>query len=473
MGVTFRSGGYIRFVRIGGRTIKDGEAAAIWNQQGKQTQIIGPRRVRLWFSTIRFLTRYKAESHQYIIVKHRDGRREHIRGPAVLFGNPAYHDEVSVKDAILLKSDSEFIVVYVHNHNQPYCAKKKTLSGDDDSMNTLNTPTSRCSISENDTGTRRVIIQGPTLFVPSPNEEVHTFSWCQFGLNGRPSTNEKNEFSVFNGASSHSLAPSSAIKLSFELPSTHSIEADLDVQFRFNFTSVGLSGASAVESHEKEPTMSIIESLLRFEDPIMKMYKAIQADAVSIGMSIPLDDDIRGGNCAKVDRVIGDKSAYKELNKVARECGIEITSLTVVNRRLNDDLVDLIRNERALSSKIQSEITETEQRKKVIALEQETKRKAIEDEVELKRMQLTSDDQLDKEMHKMKIASLERSLELRMLQVRASQEQERAKNENALSLMQDMKNMGVDLTRFLVSSNKPGVLKTVQDATDKLGHLGV
>jgi len=219
--------------------------------------------------------------------------------------------------------------------------------------------------------------------------------------------------------------------------------------------------------------MSIIESLLRFEDPIMKMYKAIQADAVSIGMSIPLDDDIRGGNCAKVDRVIGDKSAYKELNKVARECGIEITSLTVVNRRLNDDLVDLIRNERALSSKIQSEITETEQRKKVIALEQETKRKAIEDEVELKRMQLTSDDQLDKEMHKMKIASLERSLELRMLQVRASQEQERAKNENALSLMQDMKNMGVDLTRFLVSSNKPGVLKTVQDATDKLGHLGV
>ena len=34
MGITFRSGGYIKHVRFGGRTIKDGEAAAIWNRNG-------------------------------------------------------------------------------------------------------------------------------------------------------------------------------------------------------------------------------------------------------------------------------------------------------------------------------------------------------------------------------------------------------------------------------------------------------
>eukprot|EP01083_Nonionella_stella_P019086 53054_1 len=111
MGITFRSGGYIKFVHIGGRTIKDGEAAAIWDRNGKHREIIGPRRVQLFQSTIRFLTRFKAESHQYLVVKHRSGKREHISGPAMLYQNPAFHDEVSVEDGILLKSLDEYIVV--------------------------------------------------------------------------------------------------------------------------------------------------------------------------------------------------------------------------------------------------------------------------------------------------------------------------------------------------------------------------
>ena len=117
MGITFRYGDYIRHVVFGGRTIKDGEAAAIWDAKGVHRQIVGPRRVWLINSTIRFLTRHKAQSNQFIGVSYRDGRVEHIEGTAVLYQNPAYHDNVWVEDGHRLTSSSECIVVFVSNRN--------------------------------------------------------------------------------------------------------------------------------------------------------------------------------------------------------------------------------------------------------------------------------------------------------------------------------------------------------------------
>ena len=43
MGLDFRGGNYRRYIRFGKRTIKQGEAAAVWNMNGTQTEIIGPR----------------------------------------------------------------------------------------------------------------------------------------------------------------------------------------------------------------------------------------------------------------------------------------------------------------------------------------------------------------------------------------------------------------------------------------------
>jgi hypothetical protein len=157
MGVTFRTGGYIRFVRIGGRTIKDGEAAAVWNRSGTHSQIIGPRRVNLFYSTIRFLTRHKAESHQYLVVKNRNGEVDHMHGPEELYENPAYHDEVSVEDAILLKVQ-RCIIVHTDGSSALYTAE------------TINTRD----------GHKKVKVEyqkgsscGARLFIPRPDEKIH------------------------------------------------------------------------------------------------------------------------------------------------------------------------------------------------------------------------------------------------------------------------------------------------------------
>lgn len=64
MGIDFRDGHYRRYVRIGKRTIKEGEAAAIWSRNGRQREVIGPSLERLFYSHIRFLSRYMADPSQ-------------------------------------------------------------------------------------------------------------------------------------------------------------------------------------------------------------------------------------------------------------------------------------------------------------------------------------------------------------------------------------------------------------------------
>jgi len=416
MGITFRSGGYIQFVRIGGRTIKDGEAAAIWSRNGKHSEIIGPRRVQLFFSTIRFLTRFKAESHQYLVVKHRSGKREHISGPAMLYENPAFHDEVSVEDSIILKSLDEYVIV--NNFN----------NGDDGSRATA---TSLESIEDTKVVefSRRGIVQGPTLFIPTPNEVVHTFTWSAFCEDGKLSKSDKNQFHVIK-TTSHSLAKS-LLSLEFELPNTHSIHAEIDVQYNISKQS--------------------IDSLSKAQDPIMKLYQAMQADAIFIGNSISIDD-IRDGNRDKISNTIGDIKAYMELGKVAKECGINISMLRVTKWWMNDDLINLIRNERNLTGRVQSEFAEKEQRQKILQLDQENRCKAIKDEAELKRMEMTSDDELDKEMHEKKMASLERKLAFQALEEKAANELKEAKDEGTLAFLMKLNDMDVDLTKYLTST---------------------
>ena len=86
---------------MGFRTIKENEQVLIFNRQGSARQVSGPRRVsfqlslpklsnykhglcfQLWLGTyekLEYMPRYVASQDQYLIVQHRDGRKEHITG---------------------------------------------------------------------------------------------------------------------------------------------------------------------------------------------------------------------------------------------------------------------------------------------------------------------------------------------------------------------------------------------------------
>ena len=110
MGLDFRSSGYRRYVRLGKRTIKDGEAASVWDMNGTHRLILGPKLVRLFYSQIRFLDRFTASSDEYLEVRFLDGRTEHLMGPVSVHLCPVYHSFVKVRECIRVPSAAHAVV---------------------------------------------------------------------------------------------------------------------------------------------------------------------------------------------------------------------------------------------------------------------------------------------------------------------------------------------------------------------------
>lgn len=127
---------------IGFRTIRTGERAAVWDAVGRVRFLDGPRRVFLFRETLQPLPRFTAEADEYLVVKFRDGRAEHIPGPATVFFDPAAHEEVRVEKALAVDGH-EAVVVY------------RRVNG----------------------AVERRIVRGPALYVPGDREWLHEFVW--------------------------------------------------------------------------------------------------------------------------------------------------------------------------------------------------------------------------------------------------------------------------------------------------------
>lgn len=406
MGVTFRSSNYLRFVRIGGRTVKDGEAAVVWNNNGVASEIIGPKRIRLFFSTIRFLERYKAENQQYLVVKYRNGKVEHIRGPAELYQNPTIHDDVSVEDGILLSS-SDFIIVQSD--------RTIDVTSKDASCNEgLNLPLNVMKI------------HGPTLFIPSPTDHIHEFSWSKIdGLDLIPD--------AMKSSSLRDSAHPMKVRLKAPLSNDHHIEVELQIEYKVS----------------REAS---VETLLQYNDPISRMHKGILADGQTMGVIFTLEK-VNEWNQTEMNAIFNNMESYPELTKAAKQSGMYIISVCLTSHTLSSELSSLFARERNLSRKLNDEIKSKTLRQKLQSMEKDSKVKEIEINAELKRMQIESDDRLEQDMHEMQIESLKRKSELHAIEVDGSSKVAKMKNATTLLYLEDMKKLGVNMTEFLVSSN--------------------
>jgi len=441
MGVTFRTAGYTKFVRLGGRTIKDGEAAAIWNRGGVHAQVVGPRRVNLLFSTIRFLKRHKAESHQYLVIKHRNGRVDHMCGPKEMYENPAFHDEIRVEDAVLLKA-SQCIIVHNDGASTIRTAgmMNSNKSRSDDEASTV------CTAGMNDLHEKEIVIPAASassrarLFVPSPNEQVHSFSWSHIVGRKLLGPDPSSSFQVL----STSEQP---MNISLKVRTADGFEVGADLHVEFDMTApVG------------------VETLLKFNDPIARIYHAFLADGRSIGDSLTVQM-IRDGKHTDLDAIFCNKGTYKEGSKTAKECGFNIIAVRLTDLIIGRELKELITNEKDSANRTQMELQEKNQRREIHKLEMEDKRNSVEEEAELKRMKLASDDQLDRETHEMKLASLERKLVLEMHTAQAENEKAKMKDNDVLAFLENVKKLDVDMTKFLTSAaGSSDVLDTINIA---------
>lgn len=124
------------------QTIREGERVAVWDHKGQVEYIDGPRRLVLFRKTIEPLQQFCAGADEYLAIEFTDGHLEHRRGPASAWYDPVNHLSIEIKESMQLDSH-QAIVVY-------------NRKGDE---------------------VERRVERGPVLFVPAENEWLHEFRW--------------------------------------------------------------------------------------------------------------------------------------------------------------------------------------------------------------------------------------------------------------------------------------------------------
>src|SRR5262249_314558 len=103
----------------------------------------------------RQMDHWVAHPGEFLILRYRDGRQEHLPGPQDVWFDPRVHHQISKEDTLQLAAKEAVVVYSKADETSPI--------------------------------TRR-IEHGPALFVPRPGEWLHTFSWhsSQGGHKGAP-----------------------------------------------------------------------------------------------------------------------------------------------------------------------------------------------------------------------------------------------------------------------------------------------
>lgn len=130
------------------KTIRDGQAAALWHRNGTRRIVEGPKVLFALNERIELLIRFVARDGEYLAIAHHDGTTTHLVGPADRWLDPLLHQSIAVKKAINLDAN-QAIVIY----------------------------------RELDAEVTHRILTGPAVYIPQPNEWLHEFRW--HGDNGK------------------------------------------------------------------------------------------------------------------------------------------------------------------------------------------------------------------------------------------------------------------------------------------------
>jgi hypothetical protein len=124
--------------------VEEGQRVLMRRPDGTMQIIVGPKRVWRGRNAFQPMRHFVAYPGKFLAVRFRDGRQQHLPGPAEVWFDPREHLEILQEDALQLAA-KEAVVVY----SKPPGAEAVS----------------------------RRIVYGPALFVPSPGEWLHTFSW--------------------------------------------------------------------------------------------------------------------------------------------------------------------------------------------------------------------------------------------------------------------------------------------------------
>lgn len=410
MGITFRSGNYIKFVRLGGRTIKDGEAAAIWDGKGVHTHVVGPKRVMLYYSTIHFLTRYMARGNQYLQVTHRDGRIEHVKGPTFMFLDPNRHETIKVLNGIQLATENYQIVVL-----------STVMPPDEIKVQDTSQEGGHSVLSKMKASRSSRVVKGPTVFLPAKDEMVHQFRWTEDPTSEINMKRELNTFQI----------------LRVHIPGLWKWKAGVMTSDHVRFW-VTLAFTYTIESIDK--------CVLQTQDPISSILAGMATSLQSIGNRI--SSEALKGDSAKIAALFQPESFVK-MKQVAVECGFCITSIEFQSLQLDDKMEKQLEQEQKRSMMALNEITSKQNEVRLRELDVEAKKKKMESDNELERKRAQMQAELAEEVFSQELAAVERSIELERKRQTTKDEMLKLSDESVLKFLKSLKDMDVDLSQFL------------------------
>jgi len=415
--------------------------------------------VHLWFSTIRFLDRHAATPTQYLSVLHRSGKRETIRGPAVLYENPVLHQKIEVKETIQLTAPTEALVVYTEvsvgmpvESSATFDAtpvEAKVGLGAEEKQEEAEAaegynPTHEKSVS-------RRIIRGPAVFVPKVGEWTHEFVWSG---NQAPSRG-----AIVPGALRFNVLETNT--------QTWSTDAKMRTSDNIPFT-VQLTFTYKLESVE--------HMLASSTDPVAEWCSGLEADMCVLGDHVTSATVLAKGLnavmstldsfprlCARMEsngfslegvilrRVLASEALERRFKEAAAEETDGARRLAIAETNLKAERI-------AALSKAEKEAREAEAQEKREARAAEAKETRLRLEME------RAESRRQKE-HEMEANQLVHELEIKRQKDEAEAASANAHIEQQVRYLKELKALDVDLTSFLMKGGSGDRVSSPRELT--------
>merc|ERR1712232_559545 len=137
------------------------------------------------------------------------------------------------------------------------------------------------------------------------------------------------------------------------------------------------------------------------------------------------------------------------------------------------DLKMMIKNEHILTTTMNKRLADEKQKLTVHDLEPENRRSSIEKENELKKMQLSLDEELRKKSDSIEQASLNRKLELTKQKVEIQKTIANGYTESVLSFLSELQEKNVDLTKFMCTTAGTSLVLPIFSEKDSIGFKAI
>jgi len=407
---------------LGLKTVPQGERVMVLHTNGRVTYVDGPTRLAVFTAKTVPLRRYCAEPHQFLVIRKKDGTTEHVPGPAAVWFDPIIHLEIKIEATTKIDAN-EALVVY----------------------------------QKNDQDVTRRVVRGPALFVPTPQEWVHQFSWH--------GTDPKHGYRKLPHALNFTKLLVIPDQMYFDVESVRTADDALLVVKLMVFFE-----------------LTDIEKMLdQTHDPIADFINALSADII----------DFVGGNDFEAFKTKTDAlnqiETYRQLTQRAEKIGYRITKVVYRGYYASDKLQAMHDNAIECRTRLVLE-ADTERQAQELAdlkLKRELERAATRQQMEeaetqhqnrLKQLEYEAElihrEADQKQLLEAKWREEEIAAQVKQHQNELVLEHERALHEEQTGFFTRMRELQVDLTRYLVAQyqNPDKVIRIDSGPTPQL-HL--